>query len=131
MSDDKPDYAAILKNRKPLPTIDIDDLKRRSAEATKATVVLQPANEPIGEPVGEEAAPEPAASTKVGPAKAPTRNKKANALIPEPVPLRFSVPPEMLRELRIQAALEDKSVPDLMRAIIAAYLRKQERQGST
>ena len=90
MSDDKPDYAAILKNRKPLPTIDIDDLKRRSAEATKA-----------------------------------------NAPHSDPVPLRFSVPPEMLRELRIQAALEDKSVPDLMRAIIAAYLRKQERQGST
>jgi len=131
MSDDKPDYAAILKNRKPLPTIDIDDLKRRSAEATKATVVLQPASEPIGEPVSEEAAPQPAASTKVGPAKAPTRNKQANAPNSDPVPLRFSVPPEMLRELRIQAALEDKSVPDLMRAIIAAYLRKQERQGST
>jgi hypothetical protein len=122
MSDDRPDYAAILKNRKPLPTIDIDDLKRRSAEATKATVVLQPASEPIGESVSEEAAPEPAASTKVGPVKAPN---------PEPVPLRFSVPPEMLRELRIQAALEDKSVPNLVRAIIAGYLRKQERQRST
>ena len=131
MSDDKPDYAAILKNRKPLPTIDIDDLKRRSAEATKATVVLQPASEPIGEPVGEEAAPELAASTKVGPAGAPGRNKEASAPNSEPVPLRFSVPAQMLRELRIQAALEDKSVPDLMRAIIAAYLRKQERQGST
>ena len=131
MSDDKLDYAAILKNRKPLPTIDIDDLKRRSAEATKATVVLQPASEPIGEPVGEEAAPEPAASANVGPAKAPTRNKQPNAPHSDPVPLRFSVPPEMLRELRIQAALEDKSVPDLMRAIIAAYLRKQQRRGST
>jgi hypothetical protein len=90
-------------------------------------VVLQPASEPFGEPAGEEAAPELAASRKVGPAKAPTRNKQANASHSDPVPLRFSVPPEMLRELRIQAALEDKSVPDLMRAMIAAYLRKQER----
>jgi hypothetical protein len=130
MSEEKPDYAAILKNRKPLPTIDLDDLKRRSAEATKATVVLQPASEPIGEAVGEETAADPAASTKVSPAKAPTRNNQANAPNLEPVPLRFSVRPEMLRELRIQAALEDKSVPDLMRAIIAAYLRKQDRQRS-
>src|ERR1700704_1260100 len=106
MSDDKPDYAAILKNRKPLPTIDLDDLKRRSAEATKATVVLQPASELIAEAVGEEAAPEPAESPKVGLAKRPARIKQANAPNSEPVPLRFSVPPETLRALRIQAALE-------------------------
>ena len=41
-----------------------------------------------------------------------------------------SAPSETLRGLRIWAALEDKSVPTLMRAIVAAYLRKLGRLGS-
>ena len=42
MTDEKP-YYAIIKSRKPLPTLDLDDLRRRSAEATKATLVLSDA----------------------------------------------------------------------------------------
>ena len=43
MTEEEPDYAAIIRSRKPMPTLDLDDLKRRSAQATKATLVLQPA----------------------------------------------------------------------------------------
>ena len=130
MTDDKPDYAAIIKSRKPMPTLDLDDLRRRSAQATKTTLVLQPAPEtPVeaGEPVTdmELELPAPRATAKTLARKA----EATSAEIPR-VPLRFSVSPTVQHELRIQAALENTSVPDLMRDIIAAYLRKQGRKTS-
>jgi hypothetical protein len=128
MTDDKPDYAAIIKSRKPLPTLDLDDLRRRSARATKATLVLQPASEPLGEATGQEVGPEPAAPMRTAPTKAASKKGDTPSPSSAPVPLRFSVSPEEQHELRIQAAFENKSVPDLMREIIAAYLRKQGRK---
>jgi hypothetical protein len=128
VTDEKPDYAAIIKSRKPLPTLDLDDLRRRSAEATKATLVLQPASDAPDEAKNQGADPDPA--SLIGSASGKPSARKAEAPSPDSarVPLRFSVSPGQQHELRIQAALENKSVPDLMREIIAAYLRKQGRK---
>ena len=128
MTDEKPDYAAIIKSRKPLPTLDLEDLRRRSAEATKATLVLQPGSEAPGETKSQGTDPDPA--SRIGSASGKPSAREAEAPSPDSarVPLRFSVSPRQQHELRIQAALENKSVPDLMREIIAAYLRKQGRK---
>jgi hypothetical protein len=120
MTDEKPDYAAIIKSRKPMPTLDLDDLRRRSAQATKTTLVVQPTPETPGDAGHQEADAEPESTA--------ARKAETNSSETARVPLRFSVSPTMQHELRIQAALENTSVPDLMRDIIAAYLRKQGRK---
>ena len=128
MTDEKPDYAAIIKSRKPMPTIDLDDLKRRSAQATKTTLVLQPAAETTGDaerPLAD-AEPELPVMRETRRRLAPTAD--VASMETARVPLRFSVSPTMQHELRIQAALENASVPDLMRDIIASYLRTQGRK---
>ena len=50
--------------------------------------------------------------------------RRASTLDKERVPIRFSVTPAEQRALRIRAAMEDLSVPDLMRAIVADYLTR-------
>jgi hypothetical protein len=128
MTDDKPDYAAIIKSRKPMPTLDLDDLRRRSAQATKTTLVLQPAPEAPGEAGRPATDAEPDLPVRREAGSAATRKAESSSAETARVPLRFSVSPTMQHELRIQAALENTSVPDLMRDIIAAYLRKQGRK---
>ena len=128
MTDEKPDYAAIIKSRKPMPTIDLDDLKRRSAQATKTTLVLQPAGETPGEVERDEAGTGPERPVLREKGRALARKVDVAAGETARVPLRFSVSATMQHELRIQAALENTSVPDLMRDIIAAYLRTQGRK---
>ena len=127
MSDGKPDYAAIIASRKaPLPTVDLDMLRRRSAEATKATEVFQSAaattEAQVEGPRVDAAAAPPAISENAGePAEETSEPETARA------PLRFSISAKALHQLRIQAAIENRSVPDLMRAMIADYLRKHGR----
>ena len=128
MTDEKPDYAAIIKSRKPMPTIDLDDLKRRSAQATKTTLVLQPAAETPSEVERDEAGTEPERPVLREKGRALARKIDLAAGETVRVPLRFSVSPTMQHELRIQAAFENASVPDLMREIITAYLRTQGRK---
>jgi hypothetical protein len=128
VSDGKPDYAAIIASRRaPLPTVDLDNLRRRSAEATKATEVFQSKSPSAAEAEeadkGSEPPPTPAAVTEsAGPPADETSNPEATR-----VPLRFSISAKEQHQLRIQAAIENRSVPDLMRAIIAEYLRKHDR----
>ena len=128
MTDDKPDYAAIIKSRKPMPTLDLDELRRRSAQATKTTLVLQPAPEAPGVAERPEAGAELEVPALRVTAKTPARRAEVASTETARVPLRFSVSPTVQHELRIQAALENTSVPDLMRDIIAAYLQKQGRK---
>jgi hypothetical protein len=128
MSDGKPDYAGIIASRRaPMPTVDLEKLRQRSAEATKATEVFQSASQPAAgreEPNGSpEPAPTPAAATEsAGPPADEASDPEATR-----VPLRFSIPAKEHHQLRIQAAIENRSVPDLMRAIIAEYLRQHDR----
>ena len=128
MTDEKPDYAAIIKSRNPMPTIDLDDLKRRSAQATKTTLVLQPAGETPGDAERPETGVEPEVSAPRMTARTLARKAEVAPAETARVPLRFSVSATIQHELRIQAALENTSVPDLMREIIAAYLRTQGRK---
>ena len=128
MSDDKPNYAAIIASRRtPMPTVDLERLRRRSAEATKATEVFQSASPTAVEPKGtnensEQAPPPPAATESADPPA-----DEASDLEGTRVPLRFSISAKEQHQLRIQAAIENRSVPDLMRAIIAEYLRGHGR----
>jgi len=128
MTDEKPDYAAIIKSRKPMPTLDLDDLRRRSAQATKTTLVVQPTPETPGDAGRQEADAEPEIPARREATRTAERKSETNSSETARVPLRFSVSPTMQHELRIRAALENTSVPDLMRDIIAAYLRKQGRK---
>ena len=130
MTDDKPDYAAIIKSRRPMPTLDLDDLKRRSAQATKTTLVLQPTPETPGEAERPVAEAEPELLAPRVAVRTVARKVETSPAETARVPLRFSVSPTVQHELRIQAALENTSVPDLMRDIIAAYLRTQGRKTS-
>ena len=127
MSGEKPNYAEIIKSRKPVPTLDLEDLRRRSVQATEATTVLQP---PPGPSNGS---PE----QNMGPSPTPAKGDEATGIeadakepvvaAAERVPLRFSISKEEHHQLRIQAAVENRSVPELMRAIIADYLRTNGR----
>ena len=128
MSDGKPDYAAIIASRRaPLPTVDLDNLRRRSAEATKATEVFQAASPPAAEPEQANGSSEPASKPAAITASADHSAEESSDLGATRVPLRFSIPAKEHHQLRIQAAIENRSVPDLMRAIIAEYLQKHDR----
>jgi hypothetical protein len=129
MSGEKPDYTAIIKSRKPPPTLDLADLRRRSAEATEATIVLQPSAEASIEAKARDVRPEPIAPTRASTFEVGAGKKETAASNSTRVPLRFSVSSREQHELRIQAALENRSVPELMRAIIADYLRANTRVG--
>ena len=129
MSAEKPDYAAIIKSRKPTPTLDLADLRRRSAEATEATIVLQPSAEASNEAKARDVGPEPTARTRASALEVGTGKKETGASNSTRVPLRFSVSSQEQHQLRIQAALENRSVPELMRAIIADYLNANGRVG--
>ena len=127
MSGEKPNYAAIIKSRKPVPTLDLEELRRRSAEATEATIVLQlPAGPPDGsrdqDLGGTQASPKTDEATRIE-----ADGKEPVASVAVRIPLRFSVSKAEHHQLRIQAAVENRSVPELMRAIIADYLRANGR----
>lgn len=124
MSDGKPNYAAIIASRRtPMPTVDLEKLRRRSAEATRATEVFQSASPTEDRNESSEQAPTPAAAT----ASADPPADEASDPEATRVPLRFSISAKEQHQLRIQAAIENRSVPDLMRAIIAEYLRGHGR----
>jgi hypothetical protein len=129
MSEEKPDYAAIIKSRKPPPTLDLAELRRRSAEATEATIVLQPSAEASSETMAQDCGSEPTAPTTASTLEVGTGKMETAASDSTRVPLRFSVSSREQHQLRIQAALENRSVPELMRAIIADYLRANTRVG--
>jgi hypothetical protein len=129
MSEEKPDYAAIIKSRKPPPTLDLAELRRRSAEATEATIVLQPSAEASSETMAQDCGSEPTAPTTASTLEVGTGKMETAPSDSTRVPLRFSVSSREQHQLRIQAALENRSVPELMRAIIADYLRANTRVG--
>jgi hypothetical protein len=128
MSDGKPDYAAIIASKRaPLPTVDLESLRRRSAEATRATDVFQSTSPSAAEPEEANERSEPASTPDMVTPSANQPAEDSSDLDATRVPLRFSISAKEHHQLRIQAAIENRSVPDLMRAIIADYLRKQGR----
>ena len=127
MSGEKPNYAEIIKSRKPVPTLDLEDLRRRSAQATEATTVLQPPLGPSNGFTEQNIGPSPTSARGDEATRIEADAKEPVVAAAERVPLRFSISKEEHHQLRIQAAVENRSVPELMRAIIADYLRTNGR----